>query len=583
MIDRISTSSHAYHAFDAYPPQDPAAGTAGQPPARTSGTQNAPLKSIEFGHNPSSTPSQAPAQPSTPPSAHSLLDRFLLSLKADTPPAASVHDSPSQEKAQDYGFLDDSKHSSSKALKKWEALLGDLPPAEREAAAKELNRPIAAARIAAQGGPDAEKAWAFIRDNPALMTAVDVGKDGGKADGKITERDLKAFANHMEDKLGQAEKTLHKYEKEHPDADLSSKQLVRSAALLLANEPLTQAADPASAQGAEKQRKVNGCASAAGLASLQGNDGLADVLQNAATTWSKPGMFDLLDRGGANGKQLAKKGPDGQSSGKDIAKWIEDKAPSTSEDFSRTLSDAASIGAVANVDISQLNGDVFSQPNAYSGKQKAAVLIKLQQTREQVEAGGDIRDTRRTEEELAEKIGQLQGDPDVQAFLSSSLDEQAASIVNGDPRLAKVVENDARQAPTGLHPGGEPSPERVGPTDETKEALSVTADTVHRVVSFASNSFEREGSKAAVGLGGRIAAAVGGRVAGAIAGEAAGAAAASAIGAAAGPVGWAVSGLMSIGMGISEIVHAVKARKERKAFSRTVNPTLEQFEIAKPK
>lgn len=575
MIDRISTSSHAYRAFDTYPPQDPAAGKAGQPSASAPGTQNVPLKSIEFGQPPCTEPSRAP---SPAPSGHSMLERFLLSLK--TPPAAPGHDSPSPEK--DYDFLDDSKYSSPKALEKWQSLLGDLPPAEREAAAKELNRPIAAARIAAEGGPDAENAWSFIRDNPALMTAVDVGKDGGKADGKITERDLKAFANRMEDRLGQAEKSLHKYEKEHPDADPSSKQLVRSAALLLANEPLTQAADPASAQGAEKQRKVNGCASAAGLATLQGNDGLADVLQNAATTWSKPGMFDLLDRGGANGKQLAKKGPDGQSSGKDIAKWIEDKAPATREDFSRTLGDAATIGAVADVDISRLNGDIFSQPAAYSGEQKAAVLVKLQQTREQVEAGAGIRDTRETENQLAEKIAQLQDDADVQTFLASNLDEQAASIVGGDPRLATVVEKDARHT-AGLRPGPGPSSERAGPTNEAKEALSVTADTLHRVVGFASNSFEREGSKAAVGLGGRIAAAVGGRVVGAVAGQAAGSAAASAIGAAAGPVGWAVSGLMAVGMGISEIVNAVKERKERKDFSRTVNPALEQFGIAKPK
>lgn len=575
MIDRISTSSHAYRAFDTYPPQDPAAGKAGQPSASAPGTQNVPLKSIEFGQPPCTEPSRAP---SPAPSGHSMLERFLLSLKA--PPAAPGHDSPSPEK--DYDFLDDSKYSSPKALEKWQSLLGDLPPAEREAAAKELNRPIAAARIAAEGGPDAENAWAFIRDNPALMTAVDVGKDGGKADGKITERDLKAFANRMEDRLGQAEKSLHKYEKEHPDADPSSKQLVRSAALLLANEPLTQAADPASAQGAEKQRKVTGCASAAGLATLQGNDGLADVLQNAATTWSKPGMFDLLDRGGANGKQLAKKGPDGQSSGKDIAKWIEDKAPATREDFSRTLGDAAAIGAVAAVDISRLNGDIFSQPAAYSGEQKAAVLVKLQQTREQVEAGAGIRDTRETENQLAEKIAQLQDDADVQTFLASNLDEQAASIVGGDPRLATVVEKDARHT-AGLRPGPGPSSERAGPTNEAKEALSVTADTLHRVVGFASNSFEREGSKAAVGLGGRIAAAVGGRVVGAVAGQAAGTAAASAIGAAAGPVGWAVSGLMAVGMGISEIVNAVKERKERKDFSRTVNPALEQFGIAKPK
>ncbi|MBX8614298.1 hypothetical protein K5D50_19405, partial [Pseudomonas cichorii] len=72
-------------------------------------------------------------------------------------------------------------------------------------------------------------------------------------------------------------------------------------------------------------------------------------------------------------------------------------------------------------------------------------------------------------------------------------------------------------------------------------------------------------------------------VVGAVAGQAAGAAAASAVGAAAGPVGWVVSGAMSIGLGISEIVNAVKERKERKAFSRTVNPVLEQFGIPKPK
>ena len=41
--------------------------------------------------------------------------------------------------------------------------------------------------------------------------------------------------------------------------------------------------------------------------------------------------------------------------------------------------------------------------------------------------------------------------------------------------------------------------------------------------------------------------------------------------------------MMAVGMGIKEIVQAVKERKERKDFSHTVNPTLEQFGIAKPK
>ncbi|NPE53607.1 type III effector HrpK, partial [Dickeya dadantii] len=64
-------------------------------------------------------------------------------------------------------------------------------------------------------------------------------------------------------------------------------------------------------------------------------------------------------------------------------------------------------------------------------------------------------------------------------------------------------------------------------------------------------------------------------------------AAASAVGAAAGPVGWAVSGALSIGMGIAELVNFFKAKsklKHRRAdFANTVNPTLTQFNIPKPR
>ncbi|MBU3056839.1 type III effector HrpK domain-containing protein [Pseudomonas indica] len=574
MVLRVSDACHSYGSFDVHSQPELSIRPQAKPPVSSTG--------IEFGPAPTSSP-----EPRVPAGGtnSSLFDRLLPPAKPEPsmPSPVVLASEPAQEDGP-YDFLDNSPHSSPEQLKKWEALLGDLPPAEREAAAKELNRPIAAARIAAEGGPDAEKAWAFINDNPSLKTAVDVGKDGGRADGKITHKDLKAFANHMDDRLNDAGKTLRKYEKEHPDADPASKQLVRSAALMLANEPLTQAADPASAQGAANQRKVNGCISTAGLTALQENEGLSDVLRNAATTWSQPGMFELLDRGAASGKKLAKKGPDGQANSKDIMKWIEDKAPSSSDAFASTLFDAATVGAVSKTDTSQLNGDIFEHPDSYTGEQKAAVLVKLQQTQEQVIAGRGIRDTRETEEALAGRIEQLQNDPDVQSFLRLNLDEQATSIVNGDPRLAKLVSKGTVDGGPGLHtPNGIGSDKRAGPIDEGKEALKVTADTVHRVVNFGSGTFERQGGKAVVGLGGRIAAAVGGRVVGAVAGEAAGAAAASAIGAAAGPVGWAVSGIMAIGMGIGEIVNAVKERKERKAFSRTVNPTLEQFGIPKPK
>ena len=113
MIERISTS-HAHPAFDAYQPQAP--GAAGK--TRSHDATAGPLKSIEFGQ-----PARAPTDP-----ARTQTDPIPLSLKTDTPPAAPASNRPTES----YAFLDDSKHSSPKALKKWETLLGDLPPAEYE-------------------------------------------------------------------------------------------------------------------------------------------------------------------------------------------------------------------------------------------------------------------------------------------------------------------------------------------------------------------------------------------------------------------------------------------------------------------
>ncbi|RXU18235.1 type III effector HrpK, partial [Pseudomonas syringae] len=59
--------------------------------------------------------------------------------------------------ATDAAFLDNSEYSSPEALKRWEPMVANLPPEEREQAAKELNRPIAAAWMARENGPNAEK------------------------------------------------------------------------------------------------------------------------------------------------------------------------------------------------------------------------------------------------------------------------------------------------------------------------------------------------------------------------------------------------------------------------------------------
>ena len=60
-------------------------------------------------------------------------------------------DTSTTPKAADADFLDNSKYSAPEELKKYDALVAHLPPAEREQAAKELNRPIAAAKMAADG------------------------------------------------------------------------------------------------------------------------------------------------------------------------------------------------------------------------------------------------------------------------------------------------------------------------------------------------------------------------------------------------------------------------------------------------
>ncbi|WP_279891083.1 type III effector HrpK domain-containing protein [Pseudomonas sp. GD03842] len=353
-------------------------------------------------------------------------------------------------KADDASFLDDSKYSSPKELERWAPMVAHLPPEQREQAAKELNRPIAAARMAAEKGPDAAKAMDFINANPALKTAVDTGKHGGKADGKITDGDLKAFAKHMQKAADSADKDIANYQKDHPDADPQSLELVRSAALMRANEPLTKAADPKHAAGTEGETKVDGLTSADGLKALQNdNPGLAGPLRQAAKTWAQPGFLTQIDQGGLSGRSLAAHSPDKLFSASNISDWIKKQAPTNGGEFASVLSDAATLNSVANTDISKLGKDVFDHPAAYSGEQKAAVMVKLQQTLQSVEAGEDLRKTGKTEDALNEKIAQLQADPDVQAFLDQQIPQQSRALVNSTPTLQKAVTEQMQRVNSG--------------------------------------------------------------------------------------------------------------------------------------
>jgi hypothetical protein len=355
-----------------------------------------------------------------------------------------------QPKAAEAAFLDDSKYSSPKELERWAPMVANLPPDQREQAAKELNRPIAAARMAAEKGPDATKAMDFINANPSLKTAIDTGKHGGKADGKITDGDLKAFAKNMQKAADSADKDISNYQKDHPDADPQSLDMVRSAALMRANEPLTKAADPKHAQDADGKTKVNGLTSADGLKAIQNdNPGLAGPLKQAAKTWSQPGFLTQIDQGGLSGRSLAANSPDKLFNAKNISDWIKKQAPTNGGEFASVLSDAATINSVANVDISRLGKDVFDNPSAYSGEQKAAVMIKLQQTQQSVVAGHDLRKTGKTEDALNEKIGQLQADPDVQAFLDKQVPQQSRALVASTPSLQKAVAEQMQKVNSG--------------------------------------------------------------------------------------------------------------------------------------
>ncbi|WP_342652653.1 type III effector HrpK domain-containing protein [Pseudomonas sp. F3-2] len=372
-----------------------------------------------------------------------------VSAKGAASPVASA--TPEEApKASEAKFLDDSKYSSPKELERWAPMVANLPPDQREQAAKELNRPIAAARMAAEKGPDSAKAMEFINANPSLKTAIDTGKHGGKADGKITDGDLNAFAKNMQKAADSADKDIANYQKDHPDADPQSLEMVRSAALMRANEPLTKAADPKHAAGAEDKTKVDGLTSADGLKAIENdNPGLAGPLQQAAKTWSQPGFLGQIDQGGLEGRKLAANSPDKLFSASNISDWIKKQAPTNGGEFASVLNDAATLNSVADVDISKLGKDVFDNPSAYSGEQKAAVMVKLQQTQRSVIAGEDLRKTEKTEDALNEKIGQLQADPDVQAFLDKQIPQQSRALVGSSPSLQKAVNEQMQKVNSG--------------------------------------------------------------------------------------------------------------------------------------
>ncbi|PXW48372.1 type III secretion system (T3SS) translocator HrpF [Erwinia sp. AG740] len=534
-------------------------------------------RAVEFG---SPTPSVT-SSPVVPVSS-------IASAKVESAHAAPTATPLAAQQAA--AMLDRSHYSDTRALEQWMPLVGSLPKQEQEAAAKALNRPLAAASMLKAGGAEAEVAMVYLRANPALMTALDTGKDGGKADGYISRRDIGAFIKNMTRSAQSAQRSLDDYRQAHPQADARSLRLVESSALLLANEPLLRAADLSHSVANAAPQGVSSLSRQDDLTALaNGNPLLSPALQNAARLWSHPGLFGMLEHADVKGEKLARVAHDGKLSVGDIKSWIADQAPADNAQAAALFHDAAALGLASQTDISRLNNDVFTHPQRYSGAQKAATLVKLQQTLEQVTAGRKYRNTDETEQALNARIGQLQQDADVVRHFEQSVPAESLRLQWSDPQLASLAQRD--DSGSSMRSAASTGERAVTPHQSGEEQLVGQMD--RRLMDTAKSSLhttdlsKMAGGRTAIGLIGKVGAAVVGKVVSAIAGEATGAAAASAVGAAAGPVGWAVSGALSIGMGIAELVNFFKAKsklKHRRAdFANTVNPTLTQFNIPKPR
>lgn len=331
-------------------------------------------------------------------------------------------------------FLDNSSYSSPDQLKKWDPMVANLPADQRLQAEKELNRPMAAAQMVLNGGPDADKAQAYINANPALKNAIDAGKHGDNPDGKVTKDDYKGFISRMNKAQDAADKDIKDYLKKNPNADEGSRQMVTEAALLRANGPLVRVAGLENGKAGQDM-------SADDLTNLvKQNPGLAGSLRQAAKSFSSPGLLAQLDQGGVSGKKLAEHGPDNRFSTKNIDNWIKKQAPTDGGSFAQMINQASLVNATANVDTSRLNKDVFAHPDKYSGAEKAAVMVKLQQTLTTVQAGRSLRNTQKTEQALNEKIDQLQNDKDVNNYLNKAIPAQTRSLINSDSGLRQAMD-----------------------------------------------------------------------------------------------------------------------------------------------
>ena len=351
------------------------------------------------------------------------------SSAASSPTASSSTAGASTQGDAPVPDIDNSSFSSPDALAKWAPLVQGLPQSQQAAAEAALNRPMAAAQMLKSGNASQKAAaQAYFDANPSIKAALDTAAHGGKPDGKISDHDIDSFVSKMSKQLDRADNTVKTYQKSNPGADAQSMQLVRQSALLQANMPILQGASP------DKDGKIGGDVTQPGLQAVaQNNPGLSSALTGAASTFSQPGMFQALDQGGMTGTDLATHNADGLFDENNIINWVKKQAPTTGGQFASTISDAATRNSVADVDTSSLNSDVFSNPQNYTGAQKAAVLVQLQTKQQQLQAGSSLRKSDDTNQAIAKDIAQLSADPAVQSYLGQATVANEKAIVGSDP------------------------------------------------------------------------------------------------------------------------------------------------------
>lgn len=515
------------------------------------------------------------------------------SLPQTSPPASA-----SNAGSGAYSALDDySAQNDQSDLGKW----SDLAASNQGIS---LERPIAAMQIlSGQNGPNGQPptpaqmqaAMQFVNDNPSLKTAMQ-NTGALNSDGTINQKKMQGLLDSANKNLSQADNNVKNYMQKHPDADADSINEARSAALLQAYNPI--AGESAGHQSNGKNNGYGGGKNGGGITTkqqisdLQDNEGFSSALKSAAQAFSTSGAFDAIDRAGAD-KATTK--ADGKIDDDNLSSFITSDASSSASGSQSFLEDASLQNITANTDISNLSPDIFANPQNYTPRQKAAVMVQLMKTLVNVQAGGSdgLRDVSKTVAALTQDIQTLASDPATQAYLQQTV-----------PPAMQNLGSTFAQA------GGLPSPQGggdsdvSGSSDQSQTSPSGIIDQVHdglnagkTVSQSLSNLANGEGF---MGLGGDSAAAAeaagaAGGAEGAAAGADGAAAAGAASGTADGVIGAVAGGLagaapvLAIGAGIAgiagivmAIVQAVQKKHHQNEFAANVNPTLQQFGIPLP-